>query len=73
MYVHISYVPIMQCMYVIAFIASKSSPSDETLMNPNPTYKMMSPDSPKEPTSHGDYENVPLPVSMTSNPACIIP
>ena len=47
---------------------SKSSPSDESR-------KMMSLDSPKEPTSHGDYENVeqPQPVSMTSNPAYTIP
>ena len=72
----------MQCMYVhmlvthaIAFIVSKSSPGDETRMNPNPTYEMMNPDLPKEPTSHGDYENVeqPRPVSMTSNPAYTIP
>ena len=44
-------------------------------MNPNPTYKMMSPDSPKGPTSHGDYENViqPWPVSMTPNPAYAVP
>ena len=44
-------------------------------MKPIPSYEMMNPDSPKEPTSHGDYENVaqPQPVSMTSNPAYAIP
>ena len=44
-------------------------------MKPIPSYEMMNPDSPKEPTSRGDYENVaqPRPVSMTSNPAYTIP
>ena len=67
----------LHCMYlyVFAFIVPKSSPHDEIPMNSNPAYKMMSLDSSKESTRHGDYENVvqPQPASMTSDPAYVFP
>ena len=60
---------------VYIYIVSKNSPRDEIPMNLNPAYKMMNPESPKEPTNHDDYENVvqPRPISMTSNPAYAVP
>ena len=63
----------LYCMYlyVFAFIVSKSSPHDEIPMKSIPAHKMMSLDSSKESTRHGDNENVgqPQPASVTSDPA----
>ena len=54
---------------------ANSSPHDEIPMNPNPTYKVINPDS-KEPTGSNDYEDVvvqPSTVDMTSNPSYAAP
>ena len=69
------YYTILYYLVRIITVPAKSSPHDEIPMNPNPTYKVMNPDS-KEPTGSNDYEDVvvqPSTVDMTPNPSYAAP
>ena len=58
---------------VCTIIVHKGSFHDNVPMDTNPAYKMMGPDSPKEPTVvYEDIAQSP-PVKMTTSPAYSIP
>ena len=68
MYVRVTYIIFV---FLCLIAVPKNSPRDDIPIDPNPAYKIMNPDSPK---NNRDYENIqPTTVDMTSNPAYAIP